>query len=254
MNAIFDHQVIHWNRESNIPLKLNLVKEEPLAIRIQDVPYSVVMRTPGDEIPHVAGLCFSKGIVDTPDDFISLKFCNKAGADVVTATLTQSKRNKIPNPSKGQSFISHSHTDCSIYTKERETKIDIKKAFYLLENLFHYQPLHHKTRASHAAALYSSDFKLLSVAEDVGRHNALDKAIGRLFLDRRLYTATILVLSSRISHELVQKAARAGIQIILAISRPTSIAVELATKLNITLASLAKESGLYIFCGKDRLL
>ena len=110
-----------------------------------------------------------------------------------------------------------------------------------------------KTRASHAAALYSTDLKLLSVAEDVGRHNALDKAIGKLFLDRRLESASLLILSSRVSYELVQKAARARISIIFAVSRPTSLAVELASKLNMTIACLAEDSGLYIFCGEDRL-
>ena len=113
--------------------------------------------------------------------------------------------------------------------------------------------LRERTSASHAAAIYNSDFRLLSVAEDVGRHNALDKAIGKLFLNRTLATASILVLSSRISFELVQNAARARIPIILAISRPTSLAVELASQLNITLAALAKKSGLYTFCNEHRL-
>jgi len=85
------------------------------------------------------------------------------------------------------------------------------------------------------------------VAEDAGRHNALDKAVGMLFLNHRLSKASYLVLSSRISYELVQKAARARIPIILSISRPTSLAAVLAKQLNITLACLAPETGLYIF-------
>jgi FdhD protein len=88
----------------------------------------------------------------------------------------------------------------------------------------------------------------------VGRHNALDKAIGKLFLDRRLDEAVLLTLSSRISYELVQKAARARIQVILAFSRPTSLAVELALELNMTLACLSDPAGLYIFCGEHRLI
>jgi len=87
----------------------------------------------------------------------------------------------------------------------------------------------------------------------VGRHNALDKAIGKVFLDHRLDKASLLILSSRISYELVQKAARARIPVILSFSRPTSLAVELASKLTMTLACLAKGSGLYIFCGENRL-
>jgi FdhD protein len=133
------------------------------------------------------------------------------------------------------------------------TRMHAGLALECLENLPQHQSLRDKTRASHAAALYSSDFKLLSVAEDVGRHNALDKAIGKLFLDRRLDEAILLTLSSRISYELVQKAAQARIQVILAFSRPTSLAVELASELNMTLACLADPAGLYIFCGEHRL-
>ena len=77
--------------------------------------------------------------------------------------------------------------------------------------------------------------------------------MGRLFLDRKLKDAAFLTLSSRISYELVQKTARARIPVILAVSRPTSLAVELATKLNMTLACRAEKTGLLIFCGEDRL-
>ena len=115
-------------------------------------------------------------------------------------------------------------------------QIDAGLALKCLENLSSHQPLRDQTRASHAAALYGSDLKLLSVAEDVGRHNALDKAVGKVFLNHNLDKASLLTLSSRISYELVQKAARARIPVILAFSRPTSLAVELASKLNMTLA------------------
>ena len=100
----------------------------------------------------------------------------------------------------------------------------------------------------------ASKFDFLAAAEDVGRHNALDKVIGKMFLDRKMGQAALLTLSSRISYELVQKAARARIPIILAISRPTALAVKLAAELNITLASLADGPGLYVFCAAQRLV
>ena len=87
----------------------------------------------------------------------------------------------------------------------------------------------------------------------MGRHNALDKAVGTLFLENRLDRICFLVLSSRISYELVQKAARARIPIILAKSRPTALAVELAEKLNMALAC-THEGGVYIFCNQWRLI
>jgi FdhD protein len=131
--------------------------------------------------------------------------------------------------------------------------IDLAGASRRLDRLKELQVLYRETRASHAAAIYDARLELLAIAEDVGRHNALDKAIGKLFLEKRLPQAAILILSSRISYELVQKAARAHIPFILAASRPTALAVELAASLNMTLASPSKISGVYVYCGQHRL-
>jgi len=241
-----------------------LIAEEPLAIRIQGKPYSVVMRTPGDEIAHAAGFCLSEGIVETPDDFSSIGFCEKIEGNVVTITLNPSSRENVVPVLDRKGFISQ--TSCGICGKEiiedlfqivrpmdDSVLFDIKKASGKLEFLETLQPLRDKTRAAHAAAIFDINMELLTVAEDVGRHNALDKSIGKLFLNRKLDEATLLILSSRISFELVQKAARARIPVILALSKPTALAVELAKRLNMTLASKAKGSGLFIFCGGHRL-
>jgi FdhD protein len=258
------HRVIHWNKENYTSSEHHLIGEEPLSVRIQGKPYSVVMRTPGDELAHAAGFCLAEGIVDTPEDIKVISCCDGTDSNVVTITLEESRQSKISGVLDRRGFISQ--TSCGICGKEivkdlyqsiqpikNNVQIDAGAALQTLENLSSHQPLRNQTLASHAAALYTSDFKLLSVAEDVGRHNALDKAVGKVFLDHRLDTASLLILSSRISYELVQKAARARIPVILAFSRPTSLAVELASKLTMTLACLAKGSGLYIFCGEKRL-
>jgi FdhD protein len=198
------------------------------------------------------------------DHVDTLACCEDKDHNTVTVTLSRSRRNKIADLLQRRGFISQ--TSCGICGKEiirdlqqmvrpvsDNTQIDSNLARECLENLTYYQPLRKKTRASHAAALYSSDFELLAVAEDVGRHNAMDKVVGKLFLDRRLDRVALAVLSSRISYELVQKAARAGIPIIFAVSRPTSLAVELAAGLNMTLACLADKSELLIFCNGQRL-
>ena len=171
---------------------------------------------------------------------------------------------KISHLLERRGFISQ--TSCGICGKEivedlyqmihplkDDITVDRRKASECLEKLSDQQPLRLTTRAAHAAVLYDSQFETLSVAEDVGRHNALDKAIGKAFLSHQLSNACLLVLASRISYELVQKAARACIPVILPKSRPTSLAVELATELNITLAT-SETSGLYIFCKPHRLV
>lgn len=242
---------------------MDLLREEPLSIRIQGNPYTVVMRTPGDEIAHVAGFCLGEGLVDAPEDFNILAYCEE-DANVVTVTLAPRQQEKVADLIHRRGFISQ--TSCGICGKElvedlrqavkpvpSQGKIDAAMALEQLNRLARHQPLREKTRASHAAAIYGNDFSLLSVAEDVGRHNALDKAVGKLFLDKGLHRASLLLLSSRISYELVQKGARAGIPVIFAVSRPTALAVELAEELGITLASFAGKSGIYVYCCENNL-
>jgi len=266
LDNVFQHKLIHWNNRTKTAANRKLLGEEPLSIRIEGNPYAVVMRTPGDEIAHVAGFCLTEGIIDSPDDLTSIGFCEDNDTNVVTVTLTPSRREKISDIMDRRGFISQ--TSCGLCGKELvkdlyqiiqplgdRQPIEIKKALACLVALPDIQPLRMQTLASHAAAIYGSGPELLSVAEDVGRHNALDKAIGKILLGRRLDQAELLILSSRISYELVQKSARARIPIILAHSRPTALAVNLAASLNMTLASMDDDdSGLYVFCGEQRLV
>jgi FdhD protein len=97
------------------------------------------------------------------------------------------------------------------------------------------------------------DMDMLSFAEDVGRHNALDKAVGKAFMNGKLSQARLLVLSSRISYELVQKAARARIPMMVSKSRPTALAVEMGQALNMTLACAFGKSKLMVLCGENRI-
>ncbi len=232
------------------------------SIRIQGNPYSVILRTPGDEIAHAAGFCLGEGIVDVKEDIEEIGFCG-SDANVVTVTLKSARIGEIPQFLERRNYISQ--TSCGLCGKEMVEdleqaitplpdgmEVDIHGAEQMLSTLSSHQPLRRETRSAHAAAIYSDDSRLLSIAEDAGRHNALDKAVGKLFLENGLDQAQILVLSSRISYELVQKASRARIPIILAMSRPTALAVELGSRLNMTLACLARGGGLIIFTGGQR--
>lgn len=266
MNRSIKIAIKNWNLTSRNEKEEEVIAEEPLSIRVQGKPYAVVMRTPGDEIAHVAGFSLGEGIVDSPEDLNDIAFCDGEDTNVVAVTLKAPRQEQIADIMDRREFVSQ--TSCGLCGKEivkdlfqtirpisDGVRIDIQQAYHCLETLSDYQPLRNKTRAAHAAALYASDGEQLTVAEDVGRHNALDKAVGRLFLDCTLKQASLLVLSSRISYELVQKAARARVPVILAVSRPTSLAVQLAAELNMTLACRAKKGpGLYIFCGEERLV
>jgi FdhD protein len=250
---------------SSNPSPMDLVREEPLSIRIQGRPYAVVMRTPGRETAHVAGFCLAEGVVDSLEDIETIASCEGDATNVVTLTVTAGRAAAIPHILERRGFVSQS--SCGICGKELARDlaqmapvmadgppVDPAAAYGLLDGLKSRQALYRRTRASHAAAVYSPALDLLSLAEDVGRHNALDKAVGEVFLKGRLREAGVLILSSRISYEMVQKAARARIPFVMAASRPTSLAVELADSLNMTLASPARESGINVYCRPGRLV
>ena len=260
-----DVTVTHWDGRTRRTRRRNVVDEEPLSIRIQGKPYAVIMRTPGNELAHAAGFCLAEGIVDTLEDIKTIGFCDDSDTNVVTITLTASRREKITDTLGRRAYISQ--TSCGICGKEivRDLQqqisclpagpiLAVDRVRNCIETLSIHQPLRRQTLASHGAALFNEKFELLVSAEDVGRHNALDKAIGQLFLAERLPEACLLVLSSRTSYELIQKAARARIPVVLAVSRPTAIAVTLADQLNMTLACLDPDRGLYIFTGQNRLI
>ena len=241
-----------------------LMQEEPLLIRVEDKPYSVVMRTPGEEIPHAAGFCLGEGLVDNRNDFAAIGFCRDLDPNVVEVRLKPERREKVLDLLERRGFISQ--TSCGICGKEmvkdlfqilipaeHNIQIDIDKIFSCIEKLSETQVYYSRTRGSHAAMLFDSRLETLSFAEDVGRHNALDKAIGKLLLNGDPRDAVMAVLSSRLSYELVQKAARARLPIIVSQSRPTALAVQMGQSLNMTLACAAKESELIIFCGENRI-
>ena len=163
-----------------------------------------------------------------------------------------------------RSFISQ--TSCGIYGKkmirdlnqivtpvESDFEVEIDRIFDCLNKLSENQTHYQTTRGSHAALIFSDRLEIISFAEDVGRHNALDKAIGKAFMSGKLLKARLLVLSSRISYELEQKAARARLPVVISESRPTVLAVEMGNALNMTLAFSYDESELVIVCGENRI-
>jgi FdhD protein len=137
---------------------------------------------------------------------------------------------------------------------ENGFQVEIDRVLNCIETLTKNQTYYQKTRGSHAAVIFDRRLEMMAFAEDVGRHNALDKAIGKVFLTRRLSDAGLLILSSRMSYELVQKAARAHLPIMISMSRPTALAAQMGQALNMTLAYAGKESDLIVVCGANRIV
>ena len=223
------------------------------------------MRMPGEEIAHAAGFCLGEGLIDRYDDLLAIGFCADRDPNVVDVRLRAERRAQIPDILERRGFVSQ--TSCGICGKEMVEDLyqivkpvqnafripvnDIMRASRKLEQQqVHYKP----TRGSHAALILNARLDTLALAEDVGRHNALDKAIGKLVVGPGLENADMVVLSSRLSYELVQKAARAGLALIIGKSRPTALAVEMGKALNMTLVCHPKGTGPIIFCGRERIM
>ncbi len=242
---------------------IELIGEEPFLIRIEDEPYSVVMRTPGDELLHAAGFCLGEGIVDSIDDIKTIGYDKDLDSNVVDIWLTPERRKKIPHLLKRKSYVSQ--TSCGICGKKliedlnqiltpakNGFEVELSRVFDCINKLSKNQKYYQRTRGSHAALIFDHNLEVISFAEDVGRHNALDKAIGKAFVSKTLSNASLLVLSSRISYELVQKAARAHLPIMISNSRPTALAAQMGQNLNMTLAFPGKDA-LIIVCGENRI-
>ena len=258
-------QYRHWQPAGNGDAELHVIGEEPLAIRVQGKPYAVIMRTPGMEIEHATGFCLAEGLIDNREDIKNIALCDGQDTNTVTVTLKHHRIDAVGPNLDRRGYISQS--SCGICGKElvadlvtqihpveMDPRLPTKRCYEYLEQLAAHQPLRWKTKAAHATAIYDGDFDLLAVAEDVGRHNALDKAVGQLVQRDRLQEAVVVTLSSRVSYEMVQKAARAKIPVILAVSRPTQMALSLAEPLGLTIACFDRRDGLFIFTHPERLV
>lgn len=246
------------------PADLVLIVEEPFMIRIDEVPYSVVMRTPGDEVFHAAGFCLAEGIIDCRDDIKAIYHCPRLEQNVVDIRLTPERRKRIPDVLERRGFVSQ--TSCGICGKQMieemfqkvtplddDFKVSADNILLCISALSEHQECYQATRGSHAALVLDARLKAIAFAEDVGRHNALDKSIGKALMNRQLSNTRIVVLSSRVSHELVQKAARAKVPMIVSYARPTSLAVQMARDLDMTLAFPDTDSGLVVLGNKNRI-
>jgi len=263
MKSSLSHEVTYWKPEAAAAETQWLVGEAPLSIMVQGHPRYAGMRTPGEETAHAAGFCLSEGLAESAEDIASILYAEESDPHLVQVTLSLARWEKISSaftkkennicwfgqgPEEAAASLIH-----TLRPLAEGKKISLRKGFAFLEELHRHQPLRRQTHATHATAIVTRDFELLALAEDAGRHNSMDKAIGRVLLDGKLAEAGALLLSSRISFDLVQKAARAKIPVILSVSRPTALAVHLASGLNISLACLARGGGGYVFCGKERM-
>ena len=229
-----------------------LTVEEALQININDTAFTVSMRTPGEDASLVRGLLHSEGIINdinfNPD--IVLKKENEDGiVTIVNVAIPEDKLGE--GYSNSRSLLSVS--SCGICGKtelgdlafigktiDDDEKMDIGLLHQLFEKMSTFQHDFKQSGGTHAAAAFSIHGVLLCAMEDIGRHNAVDKVVGKLIANGQLNEAKVITVSGRISYEIVIKCFKAKIPFLAAVSAPSSLAVDYAKELGITLFAFCR--------------
>jgi FdhD protein len=243
-----------------------VVVEEPLEIRLAGEPFQVLMRLPGLEKELAVGFLFTEGIIQRLSEVITLHFCGTATDPLLPPNVVDVKLTEAALARRGRRHLEVAYSSCGLCAKEAIAEILLKvppvesaltvtpdELFSLTARMQEAQPIFQATGASHGVALAAPGGDPFLMAEDVGRHNAMDKVIGRALLQKRDLTAMVALLSGRISSEMALKAARAGIPIVAAVKAPTSMALDLGRELNLTLAGFIRDGRLNIYTHPERI-
>lgn len=250
-----------------------LVTEEPLEIRVESPsqtvqPIAVTMRTPGHDFELAVGFLFTEGMIKNSDDVHTVRYCQLPDSadqqfNVVTVSLTVqfdealSRRGMVTSASCGicgTTSIEQLAQSVSRIESGVGPVMTSQMLVALPEIIREMQPTFDRTGGLHAAGLVDAQGVAFCVREDVGRHNAVDKVIGKAVLENKIpISSHALVVSGRLSFEIIQKAAMAGISFIAAVGAPSSLAVETAEDLGITLVGFVRDGTANIYTHKHRI-
>jgi FdhD protein len=249
-----------------------LAAEEPLELRISGKALSVTMRTPGHDVELAHGFLLTQGVIGAAEDITTARYCDGVDAqgrntyNVLDLALAPGV--EAPDTSLERTFYTTS--SCGVCGRAALDAVKLKTRFSPAEDACRVSPetlvtfpgrlreqqrMFDSTGGLHAAGIFTADGgEPLVVREDVGRHNAVDKATGWAVLNGRVPRGgTVLVVSGRVSFELVQKAAMAGIPVLAAVSAPSSLAVELADEQGITLVGSLRGTSMNVYTHAERI-
>lgn len=246
-------KIVQNNSEQKID---DIVIEAPLQININNKPYTVVMRTPGNDVELTRGLLYAEDIYKGFDS-LNITIEDKKDASTILNL-------NIPEQKLGKGYLNKrtllSVSSCGIcgkqelddinlsgerlHTHQTLTLNEIEEMFIGLQSV---QETFKRTGGSHAAAIFDNEKKMLTFQEDIGRHNAVDKCVGKLLSDSILNKAYCLLVSGRVSYEIVSKAFFAKIPIIIAVSACSSLAIDYAKEFGICLIGFSRENRMTIY-------
>ncbi|MGV0794198.1 formate dehydrogenase accessory sulfurtransferase FdhD [Mycolicibacterium sp. XJ1819] len=261
----------HVTADDAVARPETLVVEEPLEIRVNGNPITVTMRTPGSDIELAQGFLLTEGVVGRREDVLTVRYCKGAGPENLNTynVLDVTLATDVAMPDLDVTRNFYTTSSCGVCGKASLDAVQLISRHCpgddpsvvaadtlssLPARLRDAQKVFAATGGLHAAALFDVDGTQLAVREDIGRHNAVDKVIGWALEQNRIpLTATVLLVSGRVSFELTQKAVMAGIPVLAAVSAPSSLAVDLASQSGLTLVAFLRGESMNVYTRPDRV-
>jgi len=262
-----------WDGESLRTVDDRVAAEEPLQISLDGKPLSIVMRTPGNDIELTLGLLWAERVITSRDQVVKVRVSAESGeaepgVNVDTAVIESNHvdvhlREGGRRPER--SFMSSSAcgvcgattvADLALDFPVLEAGLRVRASALpaLADRLREGQAVFDATGGLHAAGLFSQEGEMVVLREDIGRHNAVDKVVGRALLDGGLPAAErLLAVSGRAGYEVVQKAVAAGIGVLVAVGAPSSLAVATALRFNLTLVGFLKRDRFNVYSAAERI-
>ncbi len=261
--AVLEYQGQKYTEGKDALVRDMLTVEQALQITINNLPFTVTMRTPGNDRELVRGLLFSEDVYRHTDTDLEIDYREKN--KITTIANVRLDKNKLGSGfNNSRSLLSVS--SCGICGKKEldeastfknclktELKLSVGLLYQMFDRMSSMQDDFKRSGGSHAAAAFTEDGEMLSLMEDIGRHNAVDKVVGDLIWKKRLGNAACVLVSGRISYEIVSKAYSAAIPILAAVSAPSSLSVEYAKQFGITLLGFCRGNKATCYANPDRI-
>lgn len=261
------HKVVRIDLDHGVSTRVEVAAvEEPLEIRVDAEVLTVTMRTPGNDIELAHGLLQAEGIISTREDVLIARYC--ADTELMNVLQLQLRASGGLPATAQRSLISHG--GCGLCGKTSIDAITASPAYdagittstlrvpaeriaQLPDLLRKGQTVFDQTGGVHAAGLFGLDGDALVIREDIGRHNAVDKVTGWALMEEQPTRDLLAMVSSRASFEIVQKVAMAGIPVLACVSAPSSLAIEAADRLGVTLVAYTRGRRMTVCSHPDRV-
>jgi FdhD protein len=265
-------QVWRIHEDTRTAEEIEMVLEEPLALQINGQPAAVLMRLPGMEKELVAGFCLSEGLVARFADVLTIHHCGQGLPSPTNENASEAEsRNQIElrvrpaalRPEARLDVVRLIRAGCGAVDIERAElpltaladglQVDYQVLLGLDKGMRQAQHLHQEVGGVHAAALFTVTGELVALCEDIGRHNAVDKAVGYCLLRDIPLHDKLLLSTGRLSYEMVTKAVRVGLPLLASVSAPTALAIQLAERFNVTVVGYLRGRKMTVYTHPERV-